>query len=118
VASEGGVPGPGCGSSSCLRVAGVVVICADIACTLPPPAPLPPLPSTSAHAHAHTCNQVCATMTPRVDMDISGFDITCGGSSFCKVCGGLDAVKNGCVANGRCVCGARARVSAGVRQLG
>jgi hypothetical protein len=42
-------------------------------------------------------------MNPKENMDISGNDIACGGNQFCKVCGGLDAVKNGCNGDNRCV---------------
>jgi hypothetical protein len=40
-------------------------------------------------------------MQPKVNMDISGNDIACQGNQFCKVCGGLDAVKNGCAGDNR-----------------
>lgn len=64
--------------------------------------------------------QICSSMNPKVNMDISGNDIACSGQSFCKVCGGLPAVSDGCMKESRCVSDAEgivARGGGGVTQV-
>lgn len=46
---------------------------------------------------------VCVTLTPRYDVDLQGADVQCDGQSYCKVCGGVDAVKGACLSKPRCV---------------
>lgn len=54
--------------------------------------------TTTTPSRLQVCKkkQTCFTVNPKMNADISGHDIACQGNSFCKVCGGLDAVKNGC----------------------
>jgi hypothetical protein len=49
-------------------------------------------------------------MKAHKDVDIVGNDIPCKANAFCQVCGGLEAVKEGCLQNNRCVEAAAVRV--------
>lgn len=42
-------------------------------------------------------------LKPKSGQDIKGSDIGCDGQSYCKVCGGLDNVKNACAGRPKCV---------------
>lgn len=46
--------------------------------------------------------QACRTLSLSANTDVSGGDIPCNSESFCKVCGGVDAVRAACGGASRC----------------
>lgn len=47
--------------------------------------------------------QACVSLKSRQNTDIVGNDIPCQSNDFCQISGGLDRVKEACMANNRCV---------------